>query len=734
MAKIEKNENEVLGFELNKLDPEIQDLYLNAQIEYREIIETIFDKRDGIISDVKNRPEPPYAKGTLDAPFMQGGMPLQLKSRKLVKAILSGDYSFVEVEGGKRGAKDVNAEFAWAKYLQVCPDRLHLALGSSLEHALRTILMSDGFGLYFLIPHGIFVRESIAGAQRGVYKFLDNYGIEKQILFYGNEKENDKNKFQGFTLGSVYMNESLNQHPAGIREASDRIAAASQPLIITTQNPKGQSHVFYQEIEKPRLATMNNIIRMEYVRDNYAEQFIALRSQLKDDRDREKTKIINDYKSNFSVTEISELPKKHQLKLNQTMLKINYQFDKIIRNYGVEEFAYEYIFNSKDKMADWLNYKGTVAEIQKEYETNKNFDVIGETREVTEKLFSKYKDEYLLGKSMAIIVGFERGGDNPNKVFNSYNFYYAHYNVDDNLSMSEMQRRNYKNERKEGTASHDQDVIGLRRSSEGAIYASFDEENIFSGDIQDFDWSNKIRVIVIDPGFSHPTGMTDWAYDASQGKLWALQERLIDFKIEYQDQKTYDTIYLELLMMIRNAKNRAMPEFIFIDPSKPEFINFLQNYGFSVYPANNENWTTKSTEKETSNEVTARELRGIPLVQVAFARKKIMIHENCPQLIEQVGSYSYVEKEDGKDNLPKLYDDLVVTIKYAVNTLNVVPALWENDSEVGINDENRMEEVQRQKGFSLEAEIRDAFSSPSEEDFYTEDADFFGGEDTDFFN
>ncbi len=111
-----------------------------------------------------------------------------------------------------------------------------------------------------------------------------------------------------------------------------------------------------------------------------------------------------------------------------------------------------------------------------------------------------------------------------------------------------------------------------------------------------------------------------------------------------------------------------------------------------------------------------------------------MIHENCPQLIEQVGSYSYVEKEDGKDNLPKLYDDLVVTIKYAVNTLNVVPALWENDSEVGINDENRMEEVQRQKGFSLEAEIRDAFSSPSEEDFYTEDADFFGGEDTDFFN
>ena len=66
----------------------------------------------------------------------------------------------------------------------ICPERLHLALGSSLEHVLRTVLMSNGFGIYFLIPHGVFVRETINGAQRGVYKFLDNYGLEKQILFY----------------------------------------------------------------------------------------------------------------------------------------------------------------------------------------------------------------------------------------------------------------------------------------------------------------------------------------------------------------------------------------------------------------------------------------------------------------------------------------------------------------------------------------------------------------------
>ena len=77
---------------------------------------------------------------------------------------------------------------------------------------------------------------------------------------------------------------------------------------------------------------------------------------------------------------------------------------------------------------------------------------------------------------------FERGGDNPNKIFNAYNFYYSHFNVDDNLHMTEMQRNNYKNSRSPGTAAFDQDIIGLRRSAEGAIYDSFDGDNIFGGD------------------------------------------------------------------------------------------------------------------------------------------------------------------------------------------------------------------------------------------------------------
>ena len=670
-------------FSLNNLDTEIQNLYLNARIEYKEIIESVFNTADGIETKTQDRPLPPYSKGTLDKPYMEGGMPLQKKPRKLVNAILSGNYQFVEIEGGKRGGKDIYGLFAWAKYLMICPERLHLALGSSLEHVLRTVLMSNGFGLYFLIPHGVFVRETINGAQRGVYKFLDNYGLEKQILFYGNEKENDKNKFQGFTLGSVYINEALNQHPNGIGEASDRISSTRQPLIITTQNPKGESHRFYIEVEKPLLTTIENIKEMEYIRDTYKDRFYQLKNQLLKDRDNEKRKIIKTFVDDMAVSSIKELPTKYQIILNETLLNINYEFDKIIRNYAVEDFAADYIFKEEYEKKDYREYVKSKESLIKQTENGNNIDLQGLLNGLRERFYKKYRGKYVLQKSMNAIAEFDRGGDNPNHVFNAYNFYYAHFNVDDNLHMTEMSRNNYKNSRAVGTAGYDQDIIGMRRSAEGAIYDAFNNQNIFSGEIKDFDWTDKVRVVVIDPGFNHPTGITDWAVDLSIGESWGLQERLIDFKIEYIGAKSLETIYQELLIIIRGAKNRATPEYIIIDPSKPELIEYIQDRGFNVYSADNRNWATKQSEREVSEEVTARELRGIPLVQTAFAKNKIHVHESCINLIHQIGSYSYVKDDkSGKDKLPMLHDDLVVTVKYLVNTMGIRPSMWESEETV----------------------------------------------------
>src|SRR5690606_26638397 len=108
---------------------------------------------------------------------------------------------------------------------------------------------------------------------------------------------------------------------------------------------------------------------------------------------------------------------------------------------------------------------------------------------------------------------------------------------------------------------------------------------------------------------------------------------------------------------------------IIVDPSKPELISFLEAEGWPTYKADNSNWTPRRNEKETSEEITPREMRGIPLAQTAISKKKIRIHESCVNLITQVGSYTYDMIEDKNAH----GDDLVVHLKYDVNTLNVTP-------------------------------------------------------------
>ena len=430
---------------------------------------------------------------------------------------------------------------------------------------------------------------------------------------------------------------------------------------------------------------------MEYIRDNYKDNFTILKNQLLKDRDNEKRKIIKNYLDSMAVSDIRELPTKYQINLNETLLNINYEFDKIIRNYTVEDFAADYIFSEEQEKEDYENYKQELIKAEERAINDVNFDLQKFTNDLKANFFKKYRHKYLIQKSMNSVVEFERGGDNPNNVFNAYNFYYAHFNVDDNLYMTDMQRNNYKNSRAEGTSGYDQDIIGMRRSAEGAIYDSFNGENIFSGDIQKFDWTDKFRAIVIDPGFNHPTGISDWAVDLNVGMAWAVQERLIDFKIEYIGQKSFDTIYKELLKIVRGAKNRATPEYIIVDPSKPELIDYLLEKGFNVYSADNSNWTTQQKEKETSEEITARELRGIPLVQTMISKNKLQVHESCVNLIQQIGSYSYVKDDkSGKDKLPTLHDDLVVTVKYLVNTMGIRPNMWESEVTDGENVKNEV--------------------------------------------
>lgn len=641
-----------------------------------------------------NRKVPEYAKGYLDKPFLQGGKPVREKDLALYNAILSEDYAVIEVEGSVRGGKDVNGLLGSSRKVMVSPDPIVICLGSSLEHVLRTVLMAGGFGFFYTIPHGKFIRESVNGAQRGVYKFLDSYGAEKQIIFYGNEKENDANKFQGFNgIGLVYVNEALNQSVNGIQQAMYRLGTAKSPLLITSQNPRGANQDFYQKFESNFVTTEENLRMMEFIRDNYKTAFEMVENKIKEDREIVRKQVIKEYLSGRGKSSIKVLNNQETIELQRIMLNHNYEYNAKIRGVSVQKF-YPFL---KD-------------------------------------------GDYLYNKSMKKVVGYFRGYKNVNNVVNCYDFAYFHYTIDDNISLNEMQKQDFKNRFAKGTAVYEQNIMGKRRSTEGAVYTGFSSANLFGGDIKKFDWTGKLRFIVIDPGFNHPTGMTDWAVDLSIGEAWCVQERLIDFNIEYTERKSLDVIYDEFLLMLRRLNKRDIDN-VFIDPSKPELINYFQAAGFSAYPANNQNWNTKRQEKEISEEITARELRGIPLVQTAFAKNKIHIHEDCVQLIQQIESYSYEKSDNGSDKLQDLDDDLVVNVKYLMNTSGIVPAMWINEEGGGLNEENRVLPDGGEEG-SLEELARSfteglsnlgGFQQPTEDDFFGQDDFFSENKESDFF-
>ena len=682
-----KDDNSIL-----KMSAEVQDLYLNCKLEYKEIIKNIFTSDlDEEIKDL-NRPLPPYAKGSLDKPFMSGGMPKPKKARELVNAIMSGNYRFAEIEGGVRGGKDIWGLFGWYKYLMNCPDRVHLALGSSLEHVLRTVLMSNGFGLYFLIPHGIFVRESINGAVRGVYKFLDNFGLEKQILFYGNEKENDKNKYQGFTIGSTYVNETLNQNVGGLLEANNRMASVRQPLMIMTQNPRGKAHPFYTKFESQRITSIRNIEKMEYVRDNFKKIFIQFENKLLKDRDKEKIAILKNYYNKYSVTDIKELHTDIQLELNSIMIDINYYFDKIIRNKSVQDFA-PYVVFSKE---DYDNYN-----LEKDELTEKLSNCNQEEAEIIEdnlkklkiKLYEKYNDEYLLNKSMKKVVSFFRGNDNYNNVVNAYDFYYSHYTVEDNLSMTEMDINDFMNTYAKGTSVYEQSVMGMRRSTDSAVYSMFTDENI----MHDFDPDDFIkkniclekygsqeteRVMALDKGLNHPNGIIDCEIDFERGIVYQLQESLLDVKKSDVENKGLETIYLDVLRIIRQRRNRKMPIAILIDPSAIETYIYLRDKGLPVVKANNSIFKQRGEDNTESNQTQDKDLIGIPLVQTAIAKLKYFVHESCYYTIEQIGSYEApFDEKSGKEKVKKVNDDLVDPLRYLFNYY-IRMGMWEGEKTV----------------------------------------------------
>jgi len=180
--------------------------------------------------------------------------------------------------------------------------------------------------------------------------------------------------------------------------------------------------------------------------------------------------------------------------------------------------------------------------------------------------------------------------------------------------MDDMQRSDFKRKYAKGSSTYAQRVEGIRKSTDGAVFSMFTNKNIFGGDVNAFDCSDTNRIMAVDKGLNHPSGIIDCEVDYNTGIVYQLGESLLEFKDKKVENRGLETIYQEILNVIRRRKTRVMPDFILVDPSSPELIAYLIDKGLPVRDAVNDVWSLKG-RREEMHKLQDKELIGIELMQ-----------------------------------------------------------------------------------------------------------------------
>lgn len=619
----------------------------NKENGYEDVVKAILDQNDGDVDldGIIKRERPKYAVGSLD----EDGLPTQEKVKKALRNVLDGRYWVNVFEGGVRGGKDVWGIYIYTEYLMHCTSKKHLVLGVSLEHALLTVLQSNGFGLMYTIPHGQFLRTTEDGAQRGVFKFKDSYGVDKEVHFYGNYKQDDYKKFQGFTFGSVYLNEGTNQHLNGINEAIQRTSAQKDRLLLITQNPVGKANRFYTEFEKPFILNQNQVSEILDIQKNpyIVKKYNEYAKFVKEEEHEAINLLKKEFLAQNGVPNYKYLKESAQIYLQREIISLKYYYEDRMNNLTVQSMT-------------------TIPE-----------------------------NHFLYDKSLRKVMLYEVGDENGNGIMNGYDYSYTHFTIEDNSAMSRMQRNDFKSKYAKGTSRYAQRIEGLRKSVDGAVFGMFTEDNLIRGSIHDFDTTNTTRIIAIDKGLNHPNGMLDAEINFENGTVSVLQEDLLDWsRMEKQENKGLESIYENLMIMIRSRRGRSMPSSIIVDPSAVELKKYLEAKGLPIQDANNSVWTPRAELKQEALKTNDKDLIGIDLLQTAIAKRKFMIHEDCLELRGQIETYEApFDEKSGREKVRKVGDDLVDPARYLMNTFIRV-SMWSFDESEG-SDEREREMVSR---------------------------------------
>ena len=561
----------------------------------------------------------PYAEGTFETE----------KYKEIHDAVLSSSITFVEVEGSIRAGKDVITLNCYAEFLMLTPDKYHLVTHVTMDAAKKTVYDADGFGLKFLIPHGKLVSID----NRDVFRFTDWNGIEKEVHFFGLSQYNDHEKFRGMNYGSHYANEATRQNILGLKNARDRTTAAKWRKVIYTQNPISPSNPFYEEIEKPLIAS-----------DKECAQIYAAREKYKD----EYQKIKNKY--------------------------------KLQENEIVKEEIKNYLKKQKKSSLDFLT-KTEKLILRK----NVLFKKYANRQQREEELYNKFG---ITSKHFVFI----EGGNNANNVKNGLDFRYFHLTLDDNLAITKVRKEEVKASYDINSLHYKRDILGIRALTDGAIYDNLSNDLFYYIDLPTnlmrLGWS---RILAIDYGVMNDFVILDSYIEPKSKCVFIENEFRFKGADEREQRSATNELYVKFVKEMINSRENGHYTLLLYDPSARPFANTMASHNIKCQRANNTVKRSKRVKKldlENQDQKLFKENSGIMLVKDGFGMKKILINKkNCAELVNELEGYSFDPKklQIGIEEPLKIKDHGVDALRYIINTCIKNTSIWRNSKIEGVD-------------------------------------------------
>lgn len=172
--------------------------------------------------------------------------PFSLKHKRYIKNALSNKMSVAE--GAIRSGKTIDNCIIAAAYLEQCPDKIHLASGSTMGNAKLNIGVCNGYGLEYLFR---------GRCKWGKFKdnealFISTQTGDKVVIFAGGAKADSYKRILGNSYG-MWIATEINEHydcddsrTSFIKVAFGRQVAAKKPLVLWDLNPCNPGHSIYK--------------------------------------------------------------------------------------------------------------------------------------------------------------------------------------------------------------------------------------------------------------------------------------------------------------------------------------------------------------------------------------------------------------------------------------------------------------------------------------------------------